>query len=48
MSCDCTSVVGIVADAPPATAKDTPATPNIGKAVVRRFRFEGLFTRAIV
>jgi hypothetical protein len=35
------------ADAPPATAKDMPAIPNTGNALLRRFRFEACFARAI-
>ena len=48
VSCDGTFAVGAVADAPPAIAKDTPATPNTGKVVLRRFRFEACFACAIV
>jgi hypothetical protein len=39
--------VGAVADAPPAIVKETPAAPNT-KAVLRRFRLELCFVRAIV
>jgi hypothetical protein len=35
------------ADAPPAIAKDTPATPNAGAALFRLFRFEPFFAGAI-
>jgi hypothetical protein len=35
--------VGAVAEAPPATAKETPAAPNTGKLVFARFRLEGCF-----
>ena len=35
--------MGAVADAPPATAKETPAAPNTGKLVFARFRLEGCF-----
>ena len=40
MRSSCKSVVGAVAAAPPAITKDTPAAPNAGKAILRRFRFE--------
>jgi hypothetical protein len=36
-----------VADAPP-IAKDAPAAPNIGNAILRRFRFEACFACAII
>ena len=45
---DGTFVVGAVAAAPPAITKDTPAAPNAGKAILRRFRFETRFACAIV
>ena len=48
MSCEGTFPVGAVADAPPAIAKDTPATPNAGKDFRRRFRFEACFACAIL
>jgi len=50
MSRDGISVAGplVAADALPASDKDTPATPNAGKAVLRRFRFEACFACAIV
>jgi hypothetical protein len=49
VSCDGTFAVGAVADAPPpAIANDTPAAPNTGKVVLRLFRFEACFGRAIV
>jgi hypothetical protein len=35
------------ADAPPAIAKDSPATPNAGAALFRLFRFELVFAHAI-
>jgi hypothetical protein len=43
--CDGTSATDPVvdADAPPAIDKDTPAIPNTGKALVRRFPFEARF-----
>jgi hypothetical protein len=48
VSCDGTFAVDTVADdAPPAIVKDTPAAPNTGKAVIRRFRFEACFACAI-
>jgi hypothetical protein len=43
-----TFAVGALADAPPAIAKETPAAPNDGKAILRRFRFEVRFAFAIV
>ena len=43
-----TFAVGAVAAAPPAIIKDTPAAPNAGKLLRRRFRLEGCFVRAIV
>ena len=47
--CAGTFAVGAVAaDAPPASDKDIPATPNAGKAVRRRLRFEAFFACAIV
>lgn len=36
------------ADAPPASDKDTPASPNTRRAVLRRFRFEANFAAAIL
>ena len=33
----------VAAEAPPAMAKDTPATPNTGTALLRRFRLEACF-----
>jgi hypothetical protein len=49
MRCDGAFSVGATAaDAPPAIAKDAPAAPHIGKAVLGRFRFESCFVRAIV
>jgi hypothetical protein len=42
------AVGATAANAPPAIAKDTPAAPNTGKAVLERFRFEACFVRAIV
>ena len=47
MSCDDTFAVGAVADVPPAIAKDIPAAPNTGKAILRRFGFEVRFARTI-
>jgi len=38
----------VAADAPPASDKDTPTTPNTGKASFVRFRFEACFTCGIV
>jgi len=38
----------VPADALPARAKDTPATPNIGTAFLARFRFEVCFVCDIV
>jgi hypothetical protein len=47
--CDGTVAVGAVAaDAPPVTAKDTPATPKAGNVVRERFRVEACVVRAIV
>jgi hypothetical protein len=43
-----TFAVDTVADAPPATAKDTPAAPSAGKAILRRFCFEVRFARAML
>ena len=37
------SVGGVAANAPPVIAKDTPAAPNTGKAVLERFRFDARF-----
>jgi hypothetical protein len=49
MRCDGAFSVGATAaDAPPAIAKDAPAAPHIGKAVLGRLRFEFCFARAIV
>jgi hypothetical protein len=48
VSCEGTFAVGAVAEAPPATAKVTPATPNTGKLVFARFRLEGCFACAMV
>jgi hypothetical protein len=49
MLCDGAFAVGATAaDAPPAIAKDMPAAPHAGKAVLRRFCFEACFARAIV
>ena len=49
MLCDGTFAVGTVsADALPAIAKDTPAIPAIGTALLRRFRFAVGFARDIV
>ena len=49
VSCnDGTFAVGAFAAAPPAIAKDTPAAPNAGKPIRRRFRLETCFVRAIV
>jgi hypothetical protein len=42
------SAAGIVADAPPAIANDTPAAPKAGKAAFRRLRFGVCFACAIV
>ena len=36
-----------VADAPPAIAKDIPAAPHTGRALLERFRFETCFARAM-
>jgi hypothetical protein len=36
------------ADAPPASDKDTPTTPNAGTTSFRRFRFEACFVNGIV
>src|SRR6266849_1797843 len=48
LSCGGKFAVGAAAaDAPPAIAKDTPAAPNTGMAVFRRFRFEACFACAI-
>jgi hypothetical protein len=43
------SVAGppVDADAAPASENETPASPNTGKAFLRRFRFEACFARAI-
>jgi len=38
----------VPADAPPASDKDTPAIPNTGTALLKRFRFEACFVRDIV
>jgi hypothetical protein len=38
----------LMADAPPASARDTPAAPITGKAIFRRFRFAVFFTCAMV
>jgi hypothetical protein len=47
--CDGTVAVGAVAaDAPPVTAKDTPATPIAGNVVRVRLLFEIGLVRAIV
>jgi len=49
VSCnDGTFAVGAFPAAPPAITKDTPAAPNAGKPIRRRFRLEGCFIRAIV
>jgi hypothetical protein len=47
--CDGTSATApaVDADAPPAI-KDTPAIPNTGAALLRRFTFEARFAFAIV
>ena len=47
---DGTFAVGAVAApaVPPAITKDTPAAPNAGKVIFRRFRFEARFACAIV
>jgi hypothetical protein len=46
---DGTSAAGAVAaDAPPASDKDTPTTPNAGTTSLRRFRFEACFVSGIV
>jgi hypothetical protein len=42
------AVGAVRADAPPAIAKDTPAIPAIGTALLRRFRFAVGFARGIV
>jgi hypothetical protein len=47
VSCDGAFVADALADAPPAIVKETPAAPNT-KAVLRRFRLELCFVRAIV
>ena len=48
MGCDGAFSVGATAaDAPPAIAKDTPAAPHTGKAVLERFRLEACFARAM-
>jgi hypothetical protein len=36
------------ADAPPASDKDTPASPNTRRVFLRRFRFEANFAAAIL
>jgi hypothetical protein len=38
----------LMAEAPPASARDTPAAPITGKAIFRRFRFAAFFACAIV
>jgi hypothetical protein len=38
----------VAADAPLASDKDTPTTPNAGTTSFRRFRFEACFVTAIV
>jgi hypothetical protein len=38
----------VAADAPLASDKDTPTTPNAGTTSLRRFRFEACFVTAIV
>jgi hypothetical protein len=49
MPCDGAFGVGATAaDAPPAIAKDMPAAPHAGNAVLRRFCFEACFARAIL
>jgi hypothetical protein len=48
LSCEGTFAVGAVAEAPPTTAKETPAAPNTGKLVFARFRLEGCFACAMV
>jgi hypothetical protein len=49
MLCDGAFGVGATAaDAPPAIAKDMPAAPHAGKAVLRRFCFAACFARAIL
>ena len=47
---DCTSVAdpAVDADAPPAIDKDTPAIPNTGTALLRRFPFEARFAFGMV
>jgi hypothetical protein len=47
VSCDGTSAVATAAEAPPVIAKDIPAAPNTGKVVLRPFRFEACFRRAM-
>jgi len=47
MSCDGPFGIGTFADAPPPIAKDTPAAPKTGKAILGCFRFEGCFARAM-
>jgi hypothetical protein len=41
------SVGATAADTLPAIAKDTPAAPQTGKAVLGRFRLEACFARAM-
>ena len=43
-----TFAVGAFAAAPPTITKETPAAPNAGKPIRRRFRLETCFVRAIV
>jgi len=49
MFCTGTSTAdpAVDADAPPAIANDTPATPNAGTTFFRVFRFELVLARAI-
>jgi hypothetical protein len=44
---DAFGVGSTAADALPAIAKDTPAAPHTGKAVLERFRLEVCFMRAM-
>ena len=43
----CTGTSTADADAPPAIANDSPATPNAGATFLRVFRFELVVARAI-
>ena len=41
------AVGAAAADTPPASAKDIPAAPHAGKAILERFRFKVFFARAM-